>query len=405
MKVLLVNKYYYRRGGAEAHLLDLQRLLEERGEETVVFSMHHPRNLPSSHSEHFVSTVDYHTRSLGHRLRAGARLLFNFEARARIGNLLEAEAPDVAHLHNIYHQLSPSILPVLRERGLGVVLTVHDLKLVCPSYRMLAHGRPCERCLGGRFHHAAFQACHEGSRLNGALLGLEMYLHRFLRSYEDNVDLYLCPSRFYRDKLLEAGLPGRRLELLPYFLDAAGYRPAGGAGEDLVYFGRLSPEKGLSTLIAALARLPRARLRVIGEGPERETLQRQAAPLGERVRFTGFLAGEALHAAVRRARACVVPSEWYENFPVSVLESYALGRPVVAARIGGLPEMVRPGQTGWLFEPGNVESLVETLEEALSASNPTEMGERCRAEVEAGFSPERFYEKLQRIYATVPLSG
>ncbi len=401
MKILLVNKYYHRRGGADAHVLDLKELLESNGDETVVFSMDHPLNLPTTDSRHFVSNVDFHDPSLPRRLRAALRIPYSLQARSRMDALLRSERPDVAHLHNIYHQITPSILPVLRKRTRRVVMTVHDLKLICPSYRMLAHGAPCERCIGGRYHHAALTACHEGSRLKGAWLALEMTLHRVLGLYADNIDLYLCPSRFYHDKLREAGVPEGRLRVLPYFLDTGRYSPGSAERRDLVTFGRLAPEKGLGTLIRAVASVPRARLVIVGDGPSRAELERLAAPLGERVVFKGYLSGEALHAEVRRARASVVPSEWYENCPIAILESFALGTPVIATRIGGLPDLVTPGRTGWLVEPADPGSLAAAIDQALDAPGLDRMSLRCREEVGERFAPERFYRELRSCYASL----
>lgn len=397
MRVLVANKYWYRRGGADAHALDVDRLLRARGHETAVFSMTHPRNEPSRDASHFADRVRYRDAGLAERLTGAGRMLWNAQAARRLRALLAERPCDVAHMHNVYHQLSPSILPAAREAGLPVVLTVHDLKPVCPSYRMLAPDGPCERCRGGRYWNAALTRCYEGSFAKGAWLGLESALHAALGTWRRHVGLWICPSRFYRDTLARFGLPADRLRVLPYFLDPDGYRPGGPAGDHVLYFGRLSPEKGLDTLIRAVVDRPGVRLVVAGDGPERARLEAAAAPAGGRVRFVGYLAGDALHDTVRAARASVVPSEWYENCPVSIIESLALGRPVVAASIGGLPEMIAPGQTGWLFPPGDARALGDALETALAADRAGEV-ERCRAAFEARYAPGPFLERLLELY-------
>jgi glycosyltransferase involved in cell wall biosynthesis len=307
--------------------------------------------------------------------------------------------PDVCHAHNIYHHLSPSILGAIHDRGVPLVMTLHDLKVACPAYSMLTHDGICERCRGGRLFHVLTNRCMKGSFSLSALVMFESYLHRFLHSYETNVDRFVVPSMFYFDKLVEWGFEPSRFEYVPNFVDADAFDPEPEAGKRILYFGRLSTEKGLRTLIEASA-AAQVGIDIVGRGPIAEPLKQRAAELDADVRFHGFLSGEPLHDAIRAARAVVVPSEWYENAPLSVLEAFALGKPVIAAAIGGLPELVVEGESGWQFESGSVDSLAARLREVTDADDCEirEFGLAARKRVQVNFSPRRYMDDIRKLY-------
>lgn len=406
--VLMANKFYYRRGGAETYLLYLARLLGLAGYEVVPFAMAHPENLSTPYASHFVPHVDPMAALRGgsavERVRMAAHIIYSGEAARRLDGLCRQVSIDVAHLHNIYHQLSPSILRVLKERGIPTVMTLHDYKLICPTYQLLAPDGLCERCRGGRFYQAAVQGCAKGSFLAGAVVAAEAYVHRFLRTY-DSVDLFVCPSRFLLEKMVAHGWPRERFVHIPNFAPVDEVTPAaGGRGEDyIVYFGRLSPEKGLATLLRAMAPLPHVRLVVVGDGPMAVTLEGQARALGlANVSFRPRMEKDALLRTVADARFVVLPSEWYENCPLSVLEAFALGKAVVAARIGGVPELVEDGVTGLLFSPGDVRQLSDRIHYLFAQPGVAEeMGLRARRRAEQDFHPQTHVRKIIHIYETL----
>jgi len=280
------------------------------------------------------------------------------------------------------------------------VQTLHDFKLVCPTYRMLSGDRICERCAGGRYYSALLERCNRGSLLRSAVNVVESYLHAALGSY-DAVDRFLCPSRFLLDKVAAFGVDAARLQHLPLFFDGAA-TPSFAPGHYAVFVGRLSPEKGLATLIAAAARSSTP-LVVVGDGPQRAELEATVARQDlDGVRFTGHLDGAALDDVRRQAAFSVVPSEWYENFPLAVVESMALGKPVVASRLGGLAEMVDDGVTGRLVATGDVDAWAKVLAELASAPATLEsMGRAARAKVEAEWSADRHADRLTDAYAAV----
>lgn len=375
MRVLQVNKFHYVKGGAERYYLDLSEALTRAGHEVSHLAMAHERNLPAGNGDAFVSGVDYRgPMSASERARQGFRSIYNREAAGLAERQARAGERPVAHLHNIYHQLSPSVIRAFARQGVPIVQTLHDYKLVCPAYLLMTEGAICERCRGGHYYQAVTHRCLLDSRGASMVAAVEAYLHAAMGTY-GMISRFLCPSRFLMDKVASFGISSERLIHLPYFLPAGRYRPADGIspgeGSDgsgvlrCVYVGRISREKGIATLIDAMAMLPPGRLTldVLGEGPLRGQLEervRERCPDG-RVRFLGYLSGDALHDAVRAAAFAVVPSEWYENLPFAVLEPFALGRPVVGARIGGIPELVWDGRTGRCFESGDSESLAHAL--------------------------------------------
>lgn len=398
--LLSINNYYYYRGGAETVFLEHNRLFQDYGWEVVPFAMKHPRNLPTSWSKYFVEDIELGEQySLREKLIRVPKVIYSLEARRKLARLLEQVAPDVCHAHNIYHHISPSILGLLKQRGVPTVLTLHDLKIACPAYNMLARDGVCERCRGGRLHNVLVHRCIKGSTAMSAIALVESVLHRMLRSYSDCVSRFVVPSRFYIEKLCDWGWPRTLFTHVPNFVAAERYEPQYTPGEPFLYFGRLAPEKGLATLVRAAAS-SRTKLVVVGTGPQQQELESLAARLDCNVTFLGYLTGEPLHAAIRSARAVVLPSEWYENAPMSVLEAYALGKPVLGARIGGIPELIREGETGLGFESGNVEMLSDTLRQfsVLPRTAVEDMGRSARRWVEQEFTAVRYRDRVTSLY-------
>jgi glycosyltransferase involved in cell wall biosynthesis len=284
-------------------------------------------------------------------------------------------------------------------------MTLHDLKIACPAYSMLSQDGVCERCRNGRLFQVATNRCMKGNTMRSMLVMVESYLHRMLRSYVGNVDCFVVPSRFYQEKLREWGFDTEGFEYVPNFVDARAFDPCFVPGSRFVYFGRLSREKGIVTLIRAAAEAG-VGVDVIGTGPLEAELHELVQELGADVRFHGFLSGRALSEAIAAARAVVVPSEWYENAPLTVLEACALGKPVIAADIGGLPELVVDGQTGWIFKSGSIEQLATCLRAVADMTDRRvgSAGAVAREYVVDEFSPDRYRETVTDLYARLGAS-
>jgi glycosyltransferase involved in cell wall biosynthesis len=399
-RLLAINNYFYRRGGAESVFLDHIDLFAAAGWEVVPFAMRHPANLPSAWSDYFVSEIEY--GGAGGpltKIRQAAKVVFSLEARRNIRALIGRAPPTVAHAHNVYHHISPSIFGALKAEGVPLVMTAHDLKVACPAYKMLSRGRVCERCQGGRIHNVLLHRCVKDSAVVSGLVLLETLVHRSFGLYRDTIDRLIAPSRFYRDKLVEWGWDAGRIAYIPNCIDADQYAPVHPESDYFVYAGRLAPEKGLATLVRAAA-LSRQRLVLAGSGPEEPALRKLAVEVDADIAFTGHLDKPELKRLIGEARALVLPSEWYENAPISLLEAYALGRPVIGTRIGGIPELVADGQTGLLVEPGDAAMLAEALT-ALAGFSPTmraAMGATGRDWVTREFSPDNYRDRTMALY-------
>jgi glycosyltransferase involved in cell wall biosynthesis len=398
--LLSINSYFYRRDGSEAVFIEHNRLLAERGWRVVPFAMRHPENPPSEWSEYFVTELELGQRySLPEKLARVPNVIYSVEARRKIARLIDSVRPDVAHSHSVYHHISPSIFGVLRSQGVPTVMTLHDLKLACPAYHMFKRDAPCEQCKHGRTHNVLRHRCIKGSVALSGIVWIESVVHRVLDSYGKNIDFFISPCRFYIDKLVEWGWPRAKFVHIPNFVDTRALSADTTAGRGFLYFGRLSAEKGLLTLLEAAARAG-VRLRLAGAGPQHDELRAKAAELGADVEFTGHLRGRPLVDAIRAARATVLPAEWYENAPMSILESFALGKPVIGARIGGIPELVENGVNGWTFASRSVDELAALLRhvEALPDRAVADMGARARRLVEQQFSERSYLARLGEAY-------
>jgi glycosyltransferase involved in cell wall biosynthesis len=366
MRVLQVNKFIYRRGGAEGYMLDLATLLRGDGHTVEFFGMQHPRNDEVAYGAHFPSEVAFDAEAVGiaARSRSVARMMWSSTAHRGVSEVLDDFRPDVIHAHNVYHQLSPSVLRPGRRRNLPTVMTVHDYKLVCPTYQLLANGQPCEDCIPKKFHHAVTNRCRNQSAVSSGLMAVELSLHTALRLY-DSVDVFLCPSDFLRTMLVRGGLPEDRVRLLRNFADPRNleFPPKPAPGSGFLAAGRLAPEKGIDLAIrAAAAAGPDIRLRVAGEGPEAARLHALADEVAPgQVEFLGWCERETVSRLLRESTAALVTSTWYENQPLAVLEAFATRTPVIATRIGGLGELVTDQQTGILVAPDDVAGMAAAM--------------------------------------------
>jgi glycosyltransferase involved in cell wall biosynthesis len=364
-------------------------------------TMHHPKNEPSPWSRFFADEIEFgHEYGVLDKLAMAGKVIYSGEAKRKISALLDEFPADVAHAHCIYHHLSPSVLVELKQRGIPTVMTAHDLKLACPAYKMLNRGGVCEKCRSGNLLHVVANRCIRDSLPVSALIMVESAVHKSLGLYRHNLDRVVVPSLFYKQKLMEWGWPEQQLAFIPNYVDAAAYTPRYEPGDYFFYFGRLAMEKGVATLIRAAAQA-KVKLRIAGTGPESDALKALAAEVGGDIEFLGFVSGEPLWKWVREARSVVLPSEWYENAPMSVLEAYACGKPVVGARIGGIPEMVKSGETGLLFESGNIDGLVVAMRElkAMSDAAITEMGRAAQRYVSTTFNRQRYLKDMLALYA------
>ncbi len=402
MRILFANKFFFHKGGASIIFLATAELLKKRGHEVVFFSMEHPENIASEFSRYFVSNVEMGGQGgLLDKVKAAGRIQYSFEAKRKIKKLIRDFRPDIAHLHNIYHQLSPSIIDALKDEGVPIVMTLHDYKLVCPAYRLYNEGGTCNECGGGRYYKAFFNRCAKGSFLKSAVNTFEMYLHHKILGIYEKVDVFIPSSRFLASKIEEMGFKGK-MEYLPNFIALTDYEPSYSAKDrSVVFHGRLSDEKGLFTLVEAAKGLKGINVKIIGDGPLKEELASKIEGEGiNNVSLLGFMSGNALKEEIRGSLFEVITSEWYENNPRAVLEAFALGKPAIGSRIGGIPELVRDNETGFTYEPGNPGDLREKIMRLADDDGLiSKMGRNARALIEKGFNEEAHYKRLIEIYS------
>ncbi len=405
MKICLVNTYHYRRGGDSTYTFDLAELLRSRGHQVVHFAMKHPRNEKSEFEQYFVEHVDFleihETGRFFDKIRALGRSLYSREARRKFARLLDATHPDVIHLQNFRRHLTFSIVQEARRRDIPVIYTAHDYDPICPNSLLFSDGQICDVCAGKHYYRALFRRCKQGSIAGTLAIVLEGTFVRVMNLYR-SIDMIVTPSEFLRTKLLQYGFDESRVVAIHNFIDADDYEPSYG-GSGIIYYGRLAPEKGLIGLLQAASKVRDVHVMIAGDGPLKGTLKDLKERLGCRnVEMLGYVEHESLMDIIRTAAAVAMPSICYENFPYSILEAFALGKPVIASNIGGMPEIVHHGETGLLFEPGNWLALADHM--LYLDRNPDKaeaMGKRARHLVERCFNADNHYRQLKQVYTIV----
>jgi glycosyltransferase involved in cell wall biosynthesis len=407
VRVLLVNAFHYPRGGVERACFDETRLLGEAGHEVGHFAIHDPRNLPSPTRPWFAPHVDWSPDAgLGRRIGQLPGVLWSFPAAHAMRRLLAAWRPDVAHVHAPSRYLTPSVVRELERAGVPVVMTLHDFKPWCTNRTLFAHGAPCERCRGGHHIQAFLTACVQDSRAASAVGSAEAYLHDRLGVYR-NVRRWIAPSQFVRDKAVDLGLDPARTTVIPHALSdgfeavsPSAAPPALPAGPFVLYAGRLSVEKGVRLLPAIALRLSPLPLVVAGEGPLGAWLDQQRAGLPNLHRL-GHLDRSALAATVARAAVAVVPSLSYETFCYAAAEALLAARPVVASRIGAIPELVEHEATGLLAPAGDAHAIAEMCSRAVADPDASKWAAAGRAHVRTLTDPARHRRALLEVLESV----
>lgn len=417
MRVLLVNKFHYRKGGSETYHFALAEGLRALGHEVFFFAMEDPRNEPCEQSGYFVSAKDYNgPTSVGQKIGAATSFVYSGEAKRKFEALCEDVRPDVIHMSLVHRQITLSILdaPYVRRNHTPVVWTAHDYIAVCPNYTMLdGQGNVCDDCVGGGFSSCLRKRCVKGSTAKSALAVAEAEFLRATGAYS-KIDRIICPSRFLEGRLVDGGFPPSQLVWMPNFLTddviaETADAPRGDFGAPyLVYFGRLSKEKGVDVLIRAFGRAQESlpdglRLAIVGDGPMRSELEDLASGLGERVTFLGYRSGRELRGLVKGALFSVVPSTWCENMPFSVVESLLAGTPIIGSDLGGIPEMVTDGRTGFVFPAGDVAALSDRLVRAAALRGEAyrEMQRAGVAYTQERCSQDAYMRELTDLYGTL----
>jgi glycosyltransferase involved in cell wall biosynthesis len=385
-------------------------ILREKGHEVAFFSTANNRNYPSEWGKYFINYRDLEEKySLKEKIRIIGRILYNREAKRKLKELLQDFQPDVAHLHNIYHHLSPSIIDELKKQGVPTVMTLHDYKLICPNYNLFAHGGIWEKSKKHKYYRCFLDKCVKDSYAKSLVCTAEAYLHYFLGIYQ-KADAFISPSRFLIDKFQEFGF-NKKIYHLPNPILGQDISPTGEEKESeryILYFGRLSREKGLKELIEAYGIFIKRRageedikLKITGDGPQKKELEKLAQEKGleDKVVFTGRKEKEDLREIVKEAMMAVFPFKWYENYPYGILEAQQAGKAVISSDLGGANELIKNGYNGFLYTAGNIEELSVLMESlAFDSLLRKEAGETAQRTVAKRNDKDNFYDQLINIY-------
>jgi glycosyltransferase involved in cell wall biosynthesis len=403
MRILEIHKFHKMGGGADKAFLDNINLFREKEHEVIVFSMKHPKNLPSEYEEFFVDVKDYHSKNPFHKIKSSLSSIYSSEARDKLNKLIKKYKPDIAHIHNYMYQLTPSILYALKENNIPIVNTLHDYYPLCTGYRFYndKEKRICEDCKGGKYYKAFTNRCMKSSAAVSFLGALNFYYWKNKKAF-DLIDVFISHSQFLKDKMIEQGYPENKIKVINNFIDP-GEEPDYVKENFILYAGVFLAEKGVQVLIEAYKKLDTdTELYLAGSGPYENELKKMAAGFEDKIKFLGFLPQDELKKYVSKAECVVVPSICYENFPYSVLEACTWGSLVVGSRIGGIPEIIEDGKTGLLFEPGNTEELSQKLNYLLG--NPegiSEMSRQSRKKIMDLCDKDTCYRKMYSIFDNI----
>jgi glycosyltransferase involved in cell wall biosynthesis len=387
MRVLLVHGAYQQFGGEDSVVQAERELLERHGDEVLLYSRHNDETK---------------TFNIFQKAAFFPQSVYSWRSGGEIADAVHSFRPDVAFVHNVYPLLSPSVYHKLHSLGVPAVQVLHNFRPFCPNGFYYTQGQICEACRDGNYINAIRKRCYKDSYVFSGLYALMLGSNR-LAGMVDKVAGFICLTEFFKIKMREAGVPDSKLFVRPNFVYAPPLPGASEAGKYAMFMGRLSPEKGCWTLIHAFERMPQIPLKIVGTGPLEMELKAYVGKKGiKNIEFLGFKSGDEKWQLLRNSLCLVVPSEWYENFPVTVLEAFMAAKPVVAARMGGLPYIVEEGQSGLLFESGKPEDLAQTIQRlAEDPAGAVRMGLRGRSLSETKYGPEQGYSNLMNIFSQV----
>ena len=398
MRILLVNKFHYLRGGSEKYYFELAQLLKSKGHTVGFFSMKHEENITTGDAEYFVEEIDLNT---GSKLKA-LDVIYSQENKRLMTKALEEFKPDIVHINNFQRQLSASIIDAIKEKNIPIVMTAHDLNPICPASIMLYNGEVCDDCITKGYAQCIKKKCVKGSTLKSTLGVMEKKyydIHKVFRK----IDCIISPSEFNKNQLVNGKLKYNEIVALHNFVNES-ERNDYVLGDYAFYLGRLSKEKGILNLIEAIGDIPDAKLLIAGDGPERERIEAYISEhkLDGRITLLGYQNQDSIHKYITNSRFVVIPSICNENCPYSVLEAMEIGKPIVASRIGGIPELIADGENGYLYKADDINELKEKLTLLLDDDDKVNrFAQKSRDLYESYYSPDSYYNELIKIYNKV----
>lgn len=399
MKILLVNKFHYLKGGSEKYYFELAELLKEHGHEVAFFSMKDERNIKTENKEYFVEPIDLNT---GSKLKA-FDVIYSKENRIKMEEALDDFKPDIVHLNNFQRQLSASIIKPIKERNIPIVFTAHDMQAICPASAMLYHGKICEDCVEKGYISCIKKSCIKNSKLKSILAVLESKYYKKNEIYKD-IDYIITPSEFIKKKLIEGGLKYNKIETLYNFVISKSKIEIEEDRGYAFFFGRLSIEKGILNVIKALKEINVGKLFIAGDGPERDNIELyiKENKLEDRIKLLGYLNQSQIRKYIKESSFVVIPSIWYENCPYSILETMEIGKPIIGSKIGGIPELIKDDENGFLYNYYDIKKLSEYMKKLFEDKDlVTKQSKKSRELFEEKYTEKIYYNKIINIYTTL----
>ena len=408
MRILLVNYRYFISGGPEKYMFNIKAMLEQHGHEVIPFSVHSNKNVETEYARYFVEPIgsrdatyfDECKKTPRVILQMLSRSIYSVEVEKAIQKEIREVKPDLVYVLHFVNKLSPSVLRGAKKMGLPVVLRLSDYFLLCPRFDFLFDKKPCEDCLSCGYRTCIRRRCVKGSLFASAVRVLSMKVHKWMDIYR-NVDAFVTPSEFLKGKLAANGFDESKIHCIPTFTTSKTQLGEPKVGSYGLYFGRISEEKGVETVVKAFEKLPDRVVKIMGDDTTEEA-RRLMAYVREKgltnIEFLGFKAGEELEEVIKGARYTLIPSVWYDNLPNTALESFQYAKPVIASNIGSLPELVEDGVNGFLFTPGDPEALAAKVRLLDADAVAATMGAASRARLEQRFAPEKHYDALMAVF-------
>lgn len=406
MKILMVNKFHYLRGGSEKYYFELAELLKEHGHEVAFFSMKDKKNIHTNNKEYFTKPVNLNGDS---KLKA-IQIIYSKANKNIMEKALEEFKPDIVHLNNFQRQLSASIITPINKKNIPIVYTAHDLQAVCPAISMLDNNKKiCEKCINGKYKNCIKNKCIKNSKLKSILGAIEAKYYDNQKIYTKKIDKIITPSNFLKNKLVEKGIDSSKINVLNNFINIReDYKTENDTGDYALYFGRLSIEKGIINLIESFKDIDGHKLLIAGTGPEEENIKRliKENKLENKIELLGFLQKETMQDYIKKARFIIVPSICYDNFPYSILEAQVMGKPVIGAKIGGIPELIEDMKNGLLYEYNDINGLTEKIDMLFKNDNLLHsMESNLKERAEEKYSKEKYYNSIIKIYQNLLVEG
>lgn len=398
MKILLVNKFHFLKGGSEKYYFDLAKLLKEKGHEVAFFSMQDEKNIKTNCKEYFVEKSDMNSKNIFKALG----VIYSSKNKKAMEKALNDFKPDIVHLNNFQRQLSASIIKPIKKRNIPIVFTAHDLQAICPAIVMLDNDKNiCEKCLKGKYINCIKGKCVKNSSLKSLLGAVEGKYYRGASIYSKQIDRIITPSEFYKKKLEEDGIDSKKIISLHNFINIDDYDVKLEDEGYALYYGRIIKEKGVMNLLEAFKNIKNCKLYIAGTGPDEEKVKQYIKNnnITKNVKLLGFLDSNGVKEYVRKARFVIIPSVWYENCPYSVLETLAMGKPIIGSDLGGIPELVKNNENGLIYKYNNIEDLKNKMQNLIeNKDKAVKLGEKAKKIARKAFSKENYYNKIIRVY-------